>query len=361
MGPLSTDKLRLSCYYLVLVTILAAVAALIDGANGYLAAAATEAAAALFAPLVFFLSRRASRQHLAPRYGLWVTFAIMVIGSVSQLDRADNLIWLPVFPLVFFFLSDSAIGLRFCLAGLAVLGGFYVAHPYLNATAPVAVDTLLQLVAAYVLSATLAYHYERVQRQQRDELRKLADHDQLTEVLNRRGFFSLVRSHSREQRRPESHYAVVLLDLDDFKEINDRCGHDVGDEVLRRVAHTLRQRARTADIVARWGGEEFSCSCRTPASRARSRWRRKSASPSATSASTAARRLRAAWAWPSAAAARISARPSAAPTPRSMRRRATTRTGWNYRSSRTSREASRRRAGRRPVGKKPTIHSSVRT
>jgi diguanylate cyclase (GGDEF)-like protein len=52
--------------------------------------------------------------------------------------------------------------------------------------------------------------------------------------------------------------ALVLVDLDHFKDVNDRYGHQVGDETLRALAHTLRETARQVDCVARYGGEEFA-------------------------------------------------------------------------------------------------------
>jgi diguanylate cyclase (GGDEF)-like protein len=58
-------------------------------------------------------------------------------------------------------------------------------------------------------------------------------------------------------RRSNSALSVVLIDIDRFKDVNDRFGHLKGDEVIRDVAHTLRGLVRTGDVVARWGGEEF--------------------------------------------------------------------------------------------------------
>lgn len=93
----------------------------------------------------------------------------------------------------------------------------------------------------------------------RDELTKLADFDPLTGLLNRRGLRSrlerMVRSTASE--RATSEVAVALLDLDEFKLINDRHGHQVGDEVLAEVARRLQAGAAPGDLVARTGGEEF--------------------------------------------------------------------------------------------------------
>jgi len=84
-----------------------------------------------------------------------------------------------------------------------------------------------------------------------------AQTDALTGALNRRGMGRRLDDlHARAQERAEA-YAVLMVDVDHFKVINDRHGHAVGDEVLKRVALGLRESLRADDVVARWGGEEF--------------------------------------------------------------------------------------------------------
>ncbi len=94
-------------------------------------------------------------------------------------------------------------------------------------------------------------------RFQVEQLERDSVTDPLTGLLNRRGLArALERAHAlvREDDRPLS---VVLLDLDDFKAVNDRFSHSAGDEVLRRIGELLRTRARRGDACARFGGEEF--------------------------------------------------------------------------------------------------------
>jgi diguanylate cyclase (GGDEF)-like protein/PAS domain S-box-containing protein len=86
----------------------------------------------------------------------------------------------------------------------------------------------------------------------------VADHDLLTALLNRRGFETrLVEAIARSIRYGDNG-AVVLLDLDHFKEVNDTNGHAAGDAVLQTIAEVLRKRLRTTDLVARVGGDEFA-------------------------------------------------------------------------------------------------------
>jgi diguanylate cyclase (GGDEF)-like protein/PAS domain S-box-containing protein len=97
----------------------------------------------------------------------------------------------------------------------------------------------------------------RVQYEQR--LRHMADHDQLTGLFNRRRFEEeLKRELARAGRYAADHSAVLSIDIDNFKGINDSAGHAAGDAVLAHVAHVLAHRSRASDVVARLGGDEFA-------------------------------------------------------------------------------------------------------
>lgn len=85
------------------------------------------------------------------------------------------------------------------------------------------------------------------------QLDEAANHDQLTGLMNRRGFDSVLDSIGN--RRPVG--TLVLIDIDRFKSINDQHGHHAGDDVLRLFAHRLIGGLRRGDMIARWGGEEF--------------------------------------------------------------------------------------------------------
>jgi diguanylate cyclase (GGDEF)-like protein len=90
------------------------------------------------------------------------------------------------------------------------------------------------------------------------ELDLQARSDPLTGLLNRRGFDAQMTYALALARRSGRPLSLITVDVDHFKRINDTHGHDVGDEVLQRLAHTLAQRLRDSDVVARLGGEEFA-------------------------------------------------------------------------------------------------------
>lgn len=101
------------------------------------------------------------------------------------------------------------------------------------------------------------------------KLEQLATYDSLTGILNRRGGREKIElllsggnlqegSEKKEKRKSGRMMSFIMLDIDDFKKINDIYGHDVGDEVLKKVAKLLEGVfKRNRDIVSRWGGEEF--------------------------------------------------------------------------------------------------------
>lgn len=90
------------------------------------------------------------------------------------------------------------------------------------------------------------------------ELRFLADHDSLTGLLNRRRFRAELDQYVSFTARYGGRGAVMVIDIDGLKEVNDRRGHQAGDTLIRRVAEILRERVRTTDLVARLSGDEFA-------------------------------------------------------------------------------------------------------
>jgi diguanylate cyclase (GGDEF)-like protein len=91
-----------------------------------------------------------------------------------------------------------------------------------------------------------------------DTLRRLSRTDALTGLLNRRAFFEEVRARIERQGGRARSGALIYVDLDNFKLVNDRFGHQQGDAALRTVAAILSGSARAGDLVARLGGDEFA-------------------------------------------------------------------------------------------------------
>jgi diguanylate cyclase (GGDEF)-like protein/PAS domain S-box-containing protein len=126
---------------------------------------------------------------------------------------------------------------------------------------PVALRTAaLRSAEGAITGAVEVFHDDSAFRSVTDRLEvaeREALTDPLTGIANRRMLEQVLALRHYERNRYDRRYAVVFVDVDDFKQFNERYGHDVGDEVLRLVASTLRYSTRPSDTVGRWGGDEF--------------------------------------------------------------------------------------------------------
>lgn len=112
----------------------------------------------------------------------------------------------------------------------------------------------IDLIEHFADVAAIALHNAKTVH----ELERLAATDDLTGLSNRRHFHQQLRHHATTANRHQTPLAVLLLDLDNFKQINDQHGHQRGDDLLRSVAALLTSRVRLSDIVGRLGGDEFA-------------------------------------------------------------------------------------------------------
>ena len=129
-------------------------------------------------------------------------------------------------------------------------------YPSFLAPHPVNVISMLAANLSLVLAtvATLVAWREEAETQLRDQ----AYTDALTDLANRHGWGERAPLLFDQARRHSHPLALIMLDLDHFKRINDTQGHETGDQVLQRVSQVLRENRRTSDLAARLGGEEFA-------------------------------------------------------------------------------------------------------
>ena len=115
------------------------------------------------------------------------------------------------------------------------------------------VDVVLRAAVAVIRRAQAL----ETTRADNRRLEALATTDPLTRVLNRRALLDRLTAEVDRARRYDSSLALLLFDVDHFKEINDTAGHLAGDSVLRQLGALLEDAVRKVDVVARYGGEEF--------------------------------------------------------------------------------------------------------
>lgn len=192
--------------------------------------------------------------------GALLARSLAVAGRVARLGDPDSRILAGGFAtLLLCLLADVAMELRLLprLYGLPIAGFislFLAAALAMNRRAQRERRELEQL------RADLERRVEERTRELTDANRRLGEAsrtDALTGLLNRRGFVEEVEREARRTGRDGADAALVLLDLDGFKRVNDEAGHLAGDAVLVAVAAALRESIRERDIAARWGGEEM--------------------------------------------------------------------------------------------------------
>ena len=108
-----------------------------------------------------------------------------------------------------------------------------------------------------VIGAVIVFHDVTKERRLKRALSYQASHDALTGLINRREFDNRLHAAVLSAQRGESNYALLYIDLDQFKVVNDTCGHQAGDRLLRDVTGLLQARVRASDTIARLGGDEF--------------------------------------------------------------------------------------------------------
>lgn len=249
--------------YLLAAMILAVTATIrgpFDTSNWAIPGALASAAIALLLQIVF-RNRPAqpAALTLAQLGGL-----LLVAGLVAATGGETS----PYQPLLFLPMVHAAVfGTRAQAVVAALLGSvLFLAPVAYDADAGVAFTTLALVTLPPVLLTVAVIHVavdalreerRRLAVREADALH-LADSDPLTGAGNYRVFWRALEQEASRARRHGGSFAVITLDLDGFKAINDEMGHQAGDDVLRRVAHALQQDLRHEDVLCRQGGDEFA-------------------------------------------------------------------------------------------------------
>lgn len=151
-------------------------------------------------------------------------------------------------------LAAQAVAVVATVAAIHLSTGF---SPSLESSVPVVVASLPLLIGYPIAVGVTAHRLARRVRQQNMTLAALSSLDGLTGLLNRMHWEQAVATEFQRCRRIGHRSALMMIDIDNFKEVNDTHGHLAGDEVIRNVARLMRTTLRMHDVPARYGGEEF--------------------------------------------------------------------------------------------------------
>lgn len=191
----------------------------------------------------------------------WVTgdtartgLAMAIVASagavaVGAVVGEPGLFWLYPCLVTSFFLTESRYAIFINLAAVATLMVHGVAFS--------STIQMLSFSATAVVVSCCAYVFAHRNENQRERLEHLATIDPLTGVKNRRSMDEELAMAAASAARTGISYALVLLDIDHFKKVNDEHGHSVGDEVLTEMVALIEQNVRKSDQLFRFGGEEF--------------------------------------------------------------------------------------------------------
>jgi len=121
----------------------------------------------------------------------------------------------------------------------------------------ITVFVAISLIVPAMIGFKLIDNHEKLT----DEIKRLSEEDYLTKLNNRRKIHEVIENEISRSKRYNSTFAIILLDIDNFKITNDKFGHNTGDQLLIQISDIIRQTIRESDIASRWGGEEFLVFC----------------------------------------------------------------------------------------------------
>jgi len=209
---------------------------------------------------------RAERGEPVFRGLVFVSALVMGLSLVwvVQIGREANT-WFPYESLLlvtsYLYFLSGLLYFQAVVAGFTMLAGFVVAQLLLGDPQRVLWYEAYYMLLANAIGMLGLYILERQSRRYfllENELREQAVKDGLTGLMNRRAFRAHLDKAWAQARREKTTVGLMLVDIDDFKLINDRCGHQFGDEALTQVARVLREVAqRPLDAVGRYGGDEL--------------------------------------------------------------------------------------------------------
>ena len=208
------------------------------------------------------------RSHRFPAYEMAALFFVAVISIIPLIAISGGVnsqfaFLLPLYPIMATLFGSKkqsiiiGMGLLIAIILCTALGKFFVDLTGEAYNHSKSISRGFWLAMSVLVSTYFGLFFQNRYRALTNELEQLAQQDPLTSLLNRRGFDIKLKASLAEAKRQHVVLSILLIDIDFFKSINDRYGHDIGDTCLKYVADCLKHHIRQTDVLARFGGEEF--------------------------------------------------------------------------------------------------------
>lgn len=199
---------------------------------------------------------------VARRPVLWIVAYLLPLNAfiiyiiVMPEASVTAFVWVYMMPVMSYLLLGRLVGLWLAMPFMLIATLVYLQRYGLPADAAGFIDLGNALICG-VLILVFVHLYERRRAAAQQALERMADTDALTGVANRGSFQRSLERSIAEAARNQSPFVLVLLDVDLFKQVNDRWGHAIGDAALQHICRVLSARLRQTDSIGRLGGEEF--------------------------------------------------------------------------------------------------------
>lgn len=189
--------------------------------------------------------------------GATALILFMVMFTYFNHNHSFGLIWTIFVPIFCISLFGSKIGFKISLIYYALLLPILLSGVFNWHEETWDIISFIRFFFASLSLVAVIYITENSFEKISHKLKKLTNVDPLTNAYNRRKIDEIINFKFTDYERYKTKLCIAILDIDDFKKINDEYGHAAGDEVLKEVVKILKESSRKSDIVGRWGGEEF--------------------------------------------------------------------------------------------------------
>lgn len=206
-------------------------------------------------------------------FGLLLSLPVFSLFSMEVFDLVELsvesyqvlILLTPIaFALMLYSGQKAVYIVQLCVVAVAIIATYQGKGPFIDYgyfSSLMSLQIFIAVFSMIVFSIALLVEQKRQMleqlNQQKDELESLYRHDQLTGLWNRYRIDEYLKIDLDRYKRKQEGFSVFLIDIDDFKKVNDRYGHLAGDRVLKELSQLLEKNTRASDLVGRYGGEEF--------------------------------------------------------------------------------------------------------